>query len=73
MRTGHSTPESNRLTIDPTVLDAFCAAHAIKALYLFGSALTDAFDAPEGRSRNRPTRFRDSRSSTAPSSSLLDS
>ncbi|HEY2731154.1 MAG TPA: nucleotidyltransferase domain-containing protein [Polyangia bacterium] len=39
------TPESDQLKIDPRALGRFCAEHAIKTLYLFGSALTDAFDA----------------------------
>ena len=33
------------LYLDPRALECFCARHAIKTLYLFGSALTDAFDA----------------------------
>ncbi|HEX4404328.1 MAG TPA: nucleotidyltransferase domain-containing protein [Polyangia bacterium] len=39
------TPAPDRLTLDPRALDAFCARHAVKTLYLFGSALTSAFDA----------------------------
>jgi predicted nucleotidyltransferase len=39
------TPSSDRLTLDPRALDGFCARHAVKTLYLFGSALTSAFDA----------------------------
>jgi uncharacterized protein len=39
------TATPDRLTIDPRALDVFCARHAIKTLYLFGSALTSAFDA----------------------------
>jgi uncharacterized protein len=30
--------------LDPRALNAFCDKHAIKTLYLFGSALTDRFD-----------------------------
>ena len=33
----------DRLSIDPRALGAFCDKHALKALYLFGSVLTDAF------------------------------
>ena len=33
------------MKLDPRALERFCARHAIKTLYLFGSALTDAFDA----------------------------
>jgi prevent-host-death family protein len=39
------TPSPDRLTIDPRALDEFCARRAVKTLYLFGSALTSAFDA----------------------------
>ncbi len=35
---------ADRLLLDPRALSAFCDKHAIKALYLFGSALTDRFD-----------------------------
>lgn len=36
---------SDRLLIDPRAVESFCARHGIKTLYLFGSALTDRFDA----------------------------
>jgi len=32
------------LKFDPQALGVFCAKHAVKTLYMFGSALTDAFD-----------------------------
>lgn len=35
--------EPDRLSLDPRALGAFCDRHALKALYLFGSVLTDAF------------------------------
>jgi prevent-host-death family protein len=38
-------PDSERLMIDPRSLADFCAKHGVKTLHLFGSALTDAFDA----------------------------
>jgi predicted nucleotidyltransferase len=38
-------PDPGRLMIDPRALSDFCAKHGVKTLYLFGSALTDAFDA----------------------------
>jgi predicted nucleotidyltransferase len=38
-------PVSGRLMIDPRALGDFCAKHGVKTLHLFGSALTDAFDA----------------------------
>ncbi|HTA21618.1 MAG TPA: nucleotidyltransferase domain-containing protein [Polyangia bacterium] len=38
------TPTRDRLALDPRALDEFCARHAVKTLYLFGSALTSAFD-----------------------------
>jgi predicted nucleotidyltransferase len=37
-------PRSARPLIDPKALGDFCARHAIKTLYLFGSVLTDRFD-----------------------------
>jgi prevent-host-death family protein len=36
---------SERLLLDPKALSEFCDKHAIKVLSLFGSALTDRFDA----------------------------
>jgi uncharacterized protein len=35
----------DRLSVDPRALGEFCDRHALKTLYLFGSVLTDAFDA----------------------------
>jgi predicted nucleotidyltransferase len=39
------TPRGAGLTVDFRKLAAFCERHHIKTLYLFGSVLTDAFDA----------------------------
>lgn len=38
-------PNTERLVIDPRAIREFCDKHAIKTLSLFGSALTDRFDA----------------------------
>jgi predicted nucleotidyltransferase len=35
----------DRLLIDPRAIEEFCVRHRVKRLYLFGSALTDRFDA----------------------------
>jgi prevent-host-death family protein len=43
--TPEAQPRSARLMIDPKALGDFCAKHGIGTLYLFGSALTDRFDA----------------------------
>jgi uncharacterized protein len=40
-----SRPSSERLLVDPRALSDFCDKHDLKALSLFGSALTDRFDA----------------------------
>lgn len=37
--------DAGRLLLDPRALGEFCGKHAIKTLYLFGSALTDRFNA----------------------------
>jgi prevent-host-death family protein len=39
------TPRGTSLTVDFRKLAAFCERHHIRTLYLFGSVLTDAFDA----------------------------
>jgi predicted nucleotidyltransferase len=38
-------PAPDRLLIDPRAIEEFCVRHGVEKLYLFGSALTDRFDA----------------------------